>query len=461
MRHALLSLVFLLAVGPLAADAAPVGPVRPAAPAVAAPADIPSELTDYVFKEDKSFSWKLTDTTKADAGTVYTIDLVSQTWHDIKWDHKLQVYVAKDVKPTATMVLWNQGGTPDLVSSVVGLQLSAKTKAPVAFLFGVPKQPLFGGKTEDALIAETFVRYLETNDATWPLLFPMVKSIVRAMDALQAFAEREWKAEVKDFLITGGSKRGWTSWLTAATGDKRVKAIAPLVIDTLNIPVQMQNQVKAFGGPSEMIKDYSNRKLIPVPKTEAAQKLWRMIDPWTYRERITCPKMIVNGTNDPYWPLDALNTYWDGLKGDTWVLYVPNAGHDLCERDAKGKKDTLPLRAIDTVSAFARCQINGKAMPKVNCDLVCPAGAECLDVSLLCDVKPLGCRVYSAASTTRDFRKALWEPKAIDIDGKKTACKVDAPASGLRAAFVELTFEADGEKFTLSTPLRIIEPAKK
>src|SRR5262249_34886529 len=167
----------------------------------------------------------------------------------------------------ATMVLWNEGGAPSLQSTLIGLDLANRIKAPLAFVFGIPKQPLYGGKTEDALIAETFVRYLETKDGTWPLLFPMVKSIIRAMDAIQAFAKDEWKFEVKDFIITGASKRGWTAWLTAATGDKRVKAIAPLVIDTLNIPVQMRNQVAAFGGPSEMIRDYAARNLIPIPQT--------------------------------------------------------------------------------------------------------------------------------------------------------------------------------------------------
>ena len=109
------------------------------------------------------------------------------------------------------MVLWNQGGRPNPGSTILGMQLATKVRAPVAFLYGVPKQPLFGGKTEDALIAETFVRYLETKDGTWPLLFPMVKSVVKAMDALQAFAKQEWKFEVKSFVVTGGSKRGWTA----------------------------------------------------------------------------------------------------------------------------------------------------------------------------------------------------------------------------------------------------------
>ena len=294
------------------------------------------------------------------------------------------------------MVLWNQGGTPNAASGLLGMQLAEKTEAPVAFLFGVPKQPLFDGKKEDALIAETFVRYLETKDGSWPLLFPMVKSVVKAMDALQAFAKQEWKFEVKSFVVTGASKRGWTTWLTAATGDKRVKAIAPLVIDTLNMPEQVKNQVKAFGQPSEMIRDYVDRKLVPIPDTTEARKLWTMIDPWVYREKITVPKMIINGANDPYWPLDALNSYWDDLKGEKWLIYVPNAGHDLREMDKDGKKELFPVRAVNTLAAFCHCQIFDKPMPGLK--WVCDEKEGVCKLDVNSAAKPKSIRVWKAES---------------------------------------------------------------
>ena len=252
----------------------------------------PTSLVDYVTKKDPAFAWKLTGKTDSAAGTVYDLELTSQTWQGITWDHVVQVYVPKGSKPQATMVLWNQGGKPNAGSGAIGLLISQKVGAPVAFLYGVPKQPLYlddktGGLTttapkdpkvgrlvEDALIAQTFVKYLETKDETWPLLFPMVKSVTAAMDALQPFAKKELGTDVTGFVVTGASKRGWTSWLTAASGDTRVKAIAPMVIDTLNFPVQMKNQVAAFGKPSEMIADYTRAKLVPIPDTTEAKKLW-------------------------------------------------------------------------------------------------------------------------------------------------------------------------------------------
>ena len=131
------------------------------------------------------------------------------------------------------------------------------------------------------------------------------------------------------FVVTGASKRGWTTWLTAVV-DKRVIAIAPMVIDMLNIPAQIPNQLKQWGQFSIQIVDYTRRGLVqPENQTDRHARLWEMVDPYSYRDRLKIPKLIILGTNDPYWTLNALDLYWHGLTGIKHVLYVPNAGHSL------------------------------------------------------------------------------------------------------------------------------------
>src|SRR5207302_1903274 len=199
-------------------------------------------------------------------------------------------------KTNSTIFLYNQGGKPSDNSMAFGMELSRRMGVPCAFLYGIPNQPLYDNLKEDALIAETFVRYLKTKDESWPLLFPMVKSLVRAMDAVQAFAKQEWKQEVANFIVAGGSTRGWTTWLTAAS-DPRVKALVPCVIDTLNMIPQMAHQKASYGEYSAMIADYTKRGLVPVPDTPEAKKLWSMVDPWVYRDKLKQPKLLINGTN--------------------------------------------------------------------------------------------------------------------------------------------------------------------
>jgi hypothetical protein len=99
-------------------------------------------------------------------------------------------------------------------------------------------------------------------------------------------------------------------------------------------------------------------------------------------------------------------------------------------------------------------------MPKIDAVMLCPPDADCLDAKLICDVKPLKVSVFCAKADTRDFRQSKWEPKDLDLDGKKAAYKLELPKTGCSAALIELQFEMDDLKYTLSTPLRILEAKK-
>jgi PhoPQ-activated pathogenicity-related protein len=411
-----------------------------------------ADLLEYVKKADDSYSWKLTEKIEHPLGTVYDLHLVSQTWQTIKWEHQLQVYVPKGVKPTETIFLYNQGGKASPVSAVLGMEMAKKMNAPVAFLFGIPNQPLLDGKREDALIAETFVRYLETKDDSWPLLFPMVKSLVKAMDALQAFARNEWNFIVRFFVVSGASKRGWTTWLTAAA-DPRVKAIAPMVIDTLNMRAQLPHQLKSYGRYSEMIDDYTKRKLVPMPETPRAQKLWLIVDPWAYREKVTMPTLIINGANDPYWTVDALNLYWDDLKSPRWVTYVPNAGHNLMEKKENGMSD--PTRVANTLAAFGRIQIHGLAMPKLSWKHETEGSKVVLSVKS--DVTPKAARLWIADSPSRDFRKSTWKETEAQIRKDSIAGTVEFPKEGHRVFYAEMEYAVEGMTYYLSTQVRVLD----
>jgi PhoPQ-activated pathogenicity-related protein len=413
-------------------------------------------LLEYVKKPDDSFKWSVKQKQQAASGTMYTIELVSQTWQGIPWDHLMVVYIPDGVKVGDTLFLWNDGGRPDPLKSFLAFELAKRGQIPVAFLYGIPKQPLFDGKREDALIAETFVRFLKTEDESWPLLFPMVKSLVRAMDALQAFAKDELKTELKSFVVSGASKRGWTTWLTGAA-DPRVKAIAPAVIDMLNFGKQLPHQILSFGKPSEMVHDYTDRGLIPIPDTPAAKRLWAMVDPWMYRDKLTMPKLIILGSNDPYWPQDALNLYWDDLKGDKWVLYVPNAGHGLEQVYAEGKRDRN--RVLSTLSHYARCQTRGEPMPKLTWKHGDADGRMTLAVTS--DPAPRAARLWVADAATRDFRKSKWAEKPATLNGGTVKGEVEQPTEGWRAFFAECEYEQDGQTFFLSTQLRMAEAGKK
>jgi PhoPQ-activated pathogenicity-related protein len=407
-----------------------------------------ADLAEYIKKPEPKYNWKLKERISSPQGTIYDLELVSQEWHGIVWTHQVQVYQPKEASPAATMLVYNTGGTSNPGNVAFGMELASKIKAPVAILYGIPNQPLLGDRKEDALIAETFVRHLDSKDDSWPLLFPMAKSVVKALDALQAFSKEEWKEPVKDFVVSGASKRGWTTWLAAAS-DPRVKAFAPLVIDTLNMTDQMEHQKQSFGAYSDMIHDYTERGLVPIPKTDEARRLWQMVDPYFYRDKLKQPKLLINGNNDPYWTVDALNLYWDELKGEKYVVYVPNAGHDL-NQGTKDKPDRT--RAVNALAAFARHETTNKPLPQLTWRY--DAGAK-LRLTVEVDQAPKAARLWVATAPTKDFRKAKWVEQAATLDGTKVKGVVDPPAEGCLAFYAELDYEIDGIPYHLCTQLRV------
>jgi PhoPQ-activated pathogenicity-related protein len=424
-----------------------------------APAPASAGLEEYVRKPEPAFGWKLNERIEQAGDRIYDLHFTSQSWQGIKWEHQLQIYRPANAAPNATMLVWITGGAANPASISLGSDLARRIGAPVAFLYHIPNQPLLEGKLrEDDLIAETFVRYLKTKDENWPLLFPMVKSAAKAMDVLQAFGKQEWNKPIESFIVSGASKRGWTTWLTAAV-DSRVRAIAPMVIDTLNMGAQMPRQLAAFGGAySARLEPYTSRGLVPIPETPEGRALLSMVDPWSYREKFNLPKLIINGTNDFYWATDALNLYWSDLPEKKWVLYVPNAGHDLRQRDSAGAN---PLAyVIDGLAAFLRHQISGAPMPNLTWKHD-RADAK-LRLTIEAAPAPLGGRLWVARSPSQDFRAAQWKEEAVVISNGNVIGEVAAPSEGYLAFFGELDYRIEGLEYHLSTQLQTTgAPEKK
>ena len=208
-----------------------------------------ADLDAYLKRPEPVYKWEKTGETKLEGCTIYDLHLVSQTWQGIVWEHHLQIYRVDGMAHPHFCALLNTGGSGSKSDETLGLMAAKATGGVFAILFNIPNQPLYGGKTEDALIAYTWNKFLETGDETWPMHFPMAKAVLKAMDAVQAFTKQSGQPEIDSFLITGASKRGWTTWLAGASRDPRIKAIAPMVIDALNAAEQMPHQIEAYGKP--------------------------------------------------------------------------------------------------------------------------------------------------------------------------------------------------------------------
>ncbi len=404
-------------------------------------------LEDYVKLDDGAFRWESTAVQSVGSGAIHRLKLTSQVWQNIRWQHQLDVYETPEIKHKDVVLLFITGGSteskPKPENDAMGFALTTACGARVAVLSQVPNQPLLDGKTEDTLIAETFVRYLETKDDTWPLLFPMVKSAVRAMDAVKAWADKNERPAITRFIVSGASKRGWTTWLTGAV-DPRVIAIAPMVIDTLNMKAQRAHSLEVWGKFSEQINDYTSRGLTEKFDDPEGARLWRMVDPHAYREKLTLPKLMINGSNDRYWTLDALNIYWDDLYGPKHVVYLPNAGHNLAVNRHY---------AVNGVGALFRHAVANKTLPTPSWKHSDDADGR-LVLKITSPVPAKSAQLWVAESETRDFRDSVWKPQPLNVEDREILGRTGRPEKGFVALFGDIEYEIDGLPFHLSTQVR-------
>jgi len=423
-------------------------------------------LDDYVKRPDPAYRYELVSKAESGLGTGYVLEMVSQTWRSsaevdrTEWRHWVQIAVPKTVRHETALIIVdggsNRGAAPQGVDGTAAA-IAAGTQSVVARVRMVPNQPLwFSGEDrdryEDAIIAYSWDRFIKTEDADWPVQLPMVKSVVRAMDTVQEFVSKEREdVKVKAFVVTGASKRGWTAWLTAAV-DPRVAAIAPVVIDMLNARESFRHHRAVYGFYSQAVQDYEQMEIFARIDTPDAEKLLAIVDPYEYRDRLTMPKFIVNSAGDEFFLPDSWQFYYEGLKGEKHLRYVPNSGHALRDTDA-----------MDTVVMFYQGVLNGWKKPRF--DVSYPDEGTIIVRTV---ERPKAVRLWQATNPeARDFRLNVlgnaWNSVVLKQDGQgRYAARVEKPDRGFTAFLMELTFESPGAhpwKFTTGT--RVIPDVKE
>ena len=174
-------------------------------------------------------------------------------------------------------------------------------------------------------------------------------------------------------------------------------------------------------------------------------RLREWVDPYAYRHRYTMPKLILTGTNDPYWTVDALRHYFRDLPGVTLLFQTPNAGHDL-----GGSQD-----ATQTLAAFFQMIADKEALPHMAWDIQEGTPAT-LAVHINRDATAI--RLWTADSTDRDFRNDHWTSRALSMPSgsSRASAEIASPASGYRAFLAEVTLTAKtGHAYKLSTEARV------
>ena len=449
MRHRYTSQVLAgLAVAlPLALLAVPgQAPVRAPAPGTE------TALDRYVAAPDPSFGWKVLRELPAEGATATLLEMTSQRWLTEKeverplWTHWITVVRPATVRSDVGL-LYITGGSNDRKppSSPPGWLLDAarETGTVTAELRLVPNQPVVftddparKPRVEDDFIAYTWNKFLRTGDERWPARLPMTKSAVRAMDAVTAFAASPEGGgnKVERFVVSGASKRGWTTWTTAAV-DQRVIAIAPAVIDLLNVEPSFVHHYRAYGEWSNAVEDYVDHGIMDWMGTPEFRALMKIEEPYEYRDRLTLPKMLLNGTGDEFFLPDSSQFYVKELPGETHLRYVPNASHSMEKSDA-----------LETLHAFYASIVSNTPRPEVRWSFEKDGSIRVLTKELPSEVRLWQATNPKARNFRLDVLGPLFRSTVLTPQGPNTWIgRVEPPAAGWTAFFIEMTFRGEGK----------------
>ena len=185
-------------------------------------------------------------------------------------------------------------------------------------------------------------------------------------------------------------------------------------------------------------------------------ELRQWIDPYSYRARYRMPKLLLLGTNDPYWVVDSLRHYWNDLPQPKLVFQTPNAGHDLA-----GNREATPV-----LSAFVQMIADHQQLPRMIWEFK-PDGSNAVAVAVSLTQPAKGFRLWTADSPIRDFRGAKWSSVSLPSStATNVTAEVRTPGEGFRAYMVEAEVTTPaGLSYKLSTEARVTpdgppQPAK-
>ncbi len=470
------------------------------------------DLDNFVSIDDGCFSYSPPTESPIrisgmDVATAYLIDeMVSQCWNPdnsvykeavdyTKWTHAVTI-IEPLYKMSDTAMLFIDGGSRSSDAEVDELtkNVAILTGTTVVHLKNVPSQPIvfkdevipagtednYSGepkilrrRSEDAIIAYSYDKYLDSyreNDGAptdgWPLLYPMVKSAVKAMDMAEEILASKG-VQLDGFVVAGASKRGWTTWLTGAV-DSRIKGIAPIVINVLNMKPHLEHHRASYGYWSPAIYDYAQKGIFDqlistVPGEELspeAQALLSCVDPYEYALRgryVDMPKFMMNATGDEFFVPDTTQYYFDDLPSPKHLSYVPNVGHGLGLDTADLTDLTNPDNPFGRLLSWYIAVTQGVEVPTFAQSFK-PDGSIRVEIDPA--NPPVSVRLYEVTSADkRDFRDGVLENEWTSVElapiseGIYEALPTNPAAGDYKGFYIQLEY-ANASK--LPTPAQLL-----
>jgi PhoPQ-activated pathogenicity-related protein len=396
--------------------------------------------------------------------------MTSQSWSPDKmvspgqWQHDVDIYIPESPESHRAVVVVNNGtnydsthlkiSKPSDFSEETLAAIARETKTIVISVSNIPNQYLTylndnKPLKEDDSVARSWTLFMDAPQQRdlIPLHIPMATSVSQAMRV----AKQELKAwNINKFIVTGVSKRGWTTWLTAIS-DPDVEAIIPVAIDLLDTSSSLEHMYRSYGGNWPVaFYPYYQRGVDKLINTANFSKLMEIEDPLQYmnsiyQSRLAIPKYIINASGDDFYVPDNTRFYYDKLPGEKSLRIAPNTDH-------YGIKKFTEQSIVSFVNRFQ----DKKALPQLK------SIVHDNTLAVTFSEKPVKIIRWTATNTeARDFRYACgikYIPSSLDhISDNKIEVPLDYTSPGWEATYIEATFN-DG--YVATTQVQIIPDEK-
>lgn len=454
--------------------------------------DVQTPLDDYVHRPDPAYEYYVLDIYDEDPDfTVHVLNMTSQMWMDESfsdsplWWHYLSIFIPKShqtaIRDAAHIHIGN-GNHNDSIPVMTDEWMERNgnfcrnTKAVTAHLLTVPYQPIVFagyeyGKVEDFIIGHTWRIYIEDENANPDIvaLLPMVKAAKMALDTIVEYTKsQDASYEISRFMPTGFSKRGWTTWLLGCV-DQRVFAMAPTVFDLLDMIPNLEHHYMAYGGWSWAFFPYVYENVSQYLYHNRTAEMAGFIDPLSFNERLTMPKLIISAAGDQFFLPDDANFFYDRLTGPKFLQIWENDEHGLDyhrdQRDHNLQAFFLQAHSHGSWPTITWTRLANDVSGRISV-VVNPAPLAI--TSWWADTTNITCEPdYDIEGTCRrDFRirakenkTGIWwiQEPVFDMGNNEYVIAYNVPSFGFKGFFIQMTMAGpDGYSFTFTTEMNII-----
>jgi len=199
----------------------------------------------------------------------------------------------------------------------------------------------------------------------------------------------------------------------------------------LSMVPSFRHHWRSYGFWAPAVGDYVGEGIMEWQGSKEYDRLLEIVEPYSYKEKYTMPKLLINATGDEFFLPDSWKFYWNDLPGEKHLMYVPNSGHNVFHSDA-----------LQNLTAFYASVLDHTPRPDYTWEIV----GDAFKIKTGTAYKPTSIKLWQAHNPEkRDFRMDILGPgwTATDVpmnDSGTYEIALSTPDKGWKGYFLEIIY---------------------